>query len=123
MQTCKQSLSFRFDLGFQAALTFEMKFSVQSNDPPVVEIDSAARAAYIRFKRTKVAKTISPETSGAIVAIDLDKNENVIGVELIGVREFSLAVLLKKLPFLKAEVPVDRARYVPTRTAREPQMV
>jgi uncharacterized protein YuzE len=95
-----------------------MKFFVQSAEAPIVEIDSTMRAAYIRFKRAKVAKTVSPETSGPIVAVDLDRNENVIGVELIGVREFSLTVLLRKLPFLRAEVPVHRARYVPTKTAR-----
>lgn len=95
-----------------------MKFLVQSIEAPVVEIDSAARAVYIRFKKAKVAKTISPETSGPIVAVDLDRNENVIGVELIGVREFSLTMLLRKLPFLQADVPVEKARYVPTRLAR-----
>ncbi len=103
---------------------FKMKFVVQSMEAPVVEIDSTARAAYIRFRKAKVARTVSPETSGAIVAIDLDRNENVIGVELIGVREFSLMVLLRKLPFLQANVPVEKARYLPTRTTRaepEPQ--
>ena len=94
-----------------------MKFVVESSQPPVVEIDSRTRAAYIRFKKAKVARTVSPETSGAIVAVDLDRNDNVIGVELIGVREFSLTVLLRKLPFLRAKVPIARARYVPTRFA------
>lgn len=95
-----------------------MKFVVQSIEPPVVEIDSSIRAAYIRFRRAKVARTVSRDTTGAIVAIDLDRNENVIGVELIGVKEFSITVLLRKIPFLRAEVPVDRTRYVPTRVAR-----
>jgi hypothetical protein len=99
-------------------LVYKMKFFVQSTAAPVVEIDSTMRAVYIRFKRAKVARTVSPETPGAIVAVDLDRNENVIGVELIGVREFSLAVLLRKLPFLRARVPVNRARYVPSRVAR-----
>jgi hypothetical protein len=99
-----------------------MKLTVKSADGPVVEVDSAARAVYIRFKRTKVARTVSPETSGAIVAVDLDRNENVIGVELLGVREFSLGALLKKLPFLKVEAPLDKVRYVPTPEPRvEPQ--
>lgn len=95
-----------------------MKFVVQSANPPVVEIDSRIRAAYIRFKRAKVARTVSPETSGPIAAIDLDRNENVIGVELIGVREFSLSVLLKKMPFLRADVPTEGTRYIPTKVAR-----
>jgi uncharacterized protein YuzE len=100
-----------------------MKFFVESTEPPVVEIDSTIRAAYIRFKRAKVARTVSPETTGAIVAIDLDRNENVVGVELIGVREFSLVVLLRQLPFLSVKAPLNRARYVPTRAARpEPDL-
>jgi len=99
-----------------------MKFIARSIEGPVVEVDSAARAAYIRFKRSKVAKTISPETSGAIVTIDLDRNENVIGVEVLGVKEFGLGALLKKLPFLKVEAPIEKARYVPTPEPRvEPQ--
>jgi uncharacterized protein YuzE len=96
----------------------KFEFVVRSVAPPIVEIDSSTRAAYIRFRKAKVAKTVSPDTAtGPIVTIDLDRNENVIGVELIGVREFSLTVLLRKLPFLRAEVPLDRARYIPTRIA------
>ena len=53
-----------------------------------------------------------------IVAVDLDRQGGVVGVELIGVREFSLAVLLRKMPFLKADVPVARARYLPAPLAK-----
>src|SRR5687768_17603635 len=99
-----------------------MKFIARSLEAPIVEVDSAAKAVYIRFKRGKVARTISPETSGAVVAVDLDRNGNVIGVEIIGIREFSLPALLKKLPFLKVEGPIEKARYVPTPEPRgEPQ--
>jgi hypothetical protein len=91
-----------------------MKFVVQSEEAPVVEIDSAARAVYVRFRKGKVARTLSPETDAAVVAVDLDRQGRMIGAELLGVNEFSLKVLLKKLPFLRADVPVERARYLPT---------
>ena len=101
----------------------KIEFVVESAAAPVVEIDTAARAAYIRFKRAKVVRTVSPDTCGPIVAVDLDRGTKVIGVELIGVREFSLTVLLKKLPFMHVNAPIERARYMPTRAVRhEPKL-
>ena len=95
-----------------------MNYEVNSPEAPVVEIDSRNRAAYIRFKRTKIVRTFSPGTSGVVIAVDLDRNNEVVGVELIGVREFSLTVLLRKLPFIKVKAPIERTRYIATRTAR-----
>ena len=89
-----------------------MKFTIKSQIAPVVEIDTAVSAAYVRFSDGKVARTLSPECDDVIVTLDLDKEDRVLGVEILGVREFNLDVLLKKIPFLRAEVPIELAKYV-----------
>jgi uncharacterized protein YuzE len=93
---------------------FQMKpLLIRSSNPPIVEIDTAARAAYIRFKTSKVAKTISEDTTGPVVAIDLDENGEVVGVELVGVGEFTLRVLLRIARVKAPNIALDRAKYVP----------
>jgi uncharacterized protein YuzE len=88
---------------------------VKSSSPPVVEIDTEARAAYVRFRPegTAVAKTVSVDQEGPVVAIDLDAKNDVIGVELIGVQEFSVKSLLHYAPVTmqKPEL-LQNARYV-----------
>lgn len=67
------------------------KFTVESERPPTVEIDFEAGAAYVRFKKAKVAKTVVTRTVGGMhLAVDLDANGVVIGVESIGFTNFSL---------------------------------
>jgi len=86
---------------------------VKSSNPPIVEIDSQARAAYVRFKNTKVAKTISEDKEdGLIVAIDLDKDGDVVGVEIIGVSEFGVRELLLRAPVTAPKIDLSKARYV-----------
>ena len=46
--------------------------TVESSAVPTVEIDTAVRAAYIRFSNEKVAKTISDNRPCVVVAIDLN---------------------------------------------------
>lgn len=86
---------------------------LKSEKPPVVELDSEALAAYVRFSSKKVARTAPVTTEGCIVTIDFDSAGEVVGVELVGVREFGIAQLLKKagLPFSKQIA--EEARYVP----------
>jgi hypothetical protein len=93
-------------------LVCSMRFIVQSNEAPVVEIDTAARAVYIRFRKGKVARTISPSARGVVAAIDIDSQERVVGLELLGVCEFGLETLLKKVPSLTVNAPIAEARYV-----------
>src|SRR3954467_8139315 len=92
-----------------------MKFHIQSNEPPTVEIGSTSRSAYVRFRRAKIAKT-TPLPGGGIVNVDLDKDGRVIGIEFLGVREFNISLLLKRAPTVQADVPIDRARYVAAKT-------
>lgn len=85
---------------------------VENSAVPTVEIDTAARAAYVRFSNQKVAKTISDDRPGVVVAIDLDARGKVVGVELIGVRNFSIETLLKGTPVKVSKANLSRVRYV-----------
>ena len=85
---------------------------VEASAIPTVEIDTAARAAYVRFSNEKVAKTISDDRPGVVVAIDLDAKGKVVGIELIGVRDFSIETLLKGTRIKVPKANLSRARYV-----------
>ena len=88
---------------------------VQSRRPPTVEIDTAAGAAYVRFKREdiKVARTEQIDRPGyPIVTVDYDKGGEPIGVELLGVVEFSVTRLLELAQIKAPNADLNRARYV-----------
>ena len=82
--------------------------------PPTIEFDLSVGAWYIRFRNAKVAKTISEDKPGFIAALDLDANNQVIGLELLGVKEFTLEWLRKLAPYRLdfSNVDWDRARFV-----------
>jgi hypothetical protein len=46
--------------------------------------------------------------------VDLDRNENVLGIELIGVREFTISALLKRVPQiqLRDATLLGKTRYI-----------
>lgn len=69
--------------------------TLNRNTPPAVELDSAAMAAYIRFSRRKVARTEVLDSRKSTVTVDYDSAGDVIGIELIGVKEVTLARLLE----------------------------
>lgn len=68
---------------------------IHSKTTPVVELDSAASAAYIRFSRHKVARTEVLVSRKSTVTVDFDAADEPIGIELVGVKEFTLASLLE----------------------------
>ena len=88
--------------------------TIQSQRPPVVELDSEAHAAYIRFSKRKVARTEPLHTDGCIVTVDFDSAGHVVGIELVGVNEFGIATLMEKagIPPLSKRM-TEQARYVP----------
>jgi len=69
---------------------------VESQNPPIVELDSAAHAAYVRFSREKVARTEIIDVSHSLVTMDLTEDGKVVGVELTGISEFGVESLVKK---------------------------
>ena len=87
------------------------------NEPPTVEIDNEASAAYVRFQKdAKVAKTVLHSIEGFFAAVDLDDKGDVIGVEFVGAVDFTLNKLLVPL---RMEVPASiasRTRYVPAKS-------
>lgn len=92
-----------------------MKHTIQFKapaKPPTIEFDLAVCAWYIRFRNTKVVKTISEDKPGVVAAIDLDANNDVVGLELLGVREFSIRALRKISPIDTSKVDFERAKFV-----------
>lgn len=69
---------------------------VKSKNPPVVELDSSAHAAYIRFSNDKVAQTHVVAVDHCLVTMDANEAGAVIGVELLGVAEFGIHSLVEK---------------------------
>jgi uncharacterized protein YuzE len=90
--------------------------------PQTVEIDPSCHSVYIRFKSARVHKTVSNnKPGGSVIAVDLDSNGAVIGVELVGVREFSIATIRRHLPDRMKGMDFDRARFMPAAClSREP---
>ena len=90
---------------------------VTCKTPPVVELDSAAGAAYVRFSRHKVARTQVLDSRKATVTVDFDAAGEAIGIELIGVEEFTLARLLESCGIElhpQNRVAIGKARYIRT---------
>jgi len=80
---------------------------------PVIEFDQSVGAWYLRFRDTKVARTISEDKPGYVAAIDLDAHNRVVGLELIGVREFTISWLKKAAPMDVSGIDFDNAIFVP----------
>ena len=96
-------------------MTHRNIINVPAKNPPVVELDSAAQAAYVRFSHNKVKETKVVTEDKYIVTIDLDSKGDVIGVELVGVEEFSIGRLLKMAGVTVPKPMLDRTSYVPAK--------
>jgi uncharacterized protein YuzE len=96
----------------------QRRIMVTTQRPPVVELDSEAQAAYIRFTHHKVARTQPVLTEGCIVTVDFDAKDEVIGIELVGVTEFGVGPLLKKAGMTaRPKRVLEKVRYVPAKLA------
>jgi uncharacterized protein YuzE len=62
---------------------------VTGNAPPTIEVDREAAAVYVRFKKAPVARTVTRPCPSMNIAIDLDAKGAVIGIEAVGLTEFS----------------------------------
>ncbi len=93
------------------------QFIVKDASPPTIEVDTEASAVYIRFKRTAVAKTVPQESEGMHIAVDLDAKGEVVGIEAIGFKQFSLEFLLKAACVKAPKLDFSRAQYVPAELA------
>jgi uncharacterized protein YuzE len=84
---------------------------VKSSGAPTLEVDHDAGAAYLRFRRGKVARTVPRSGSGAFVAIDLDRSGDVLGVEIIGADVIEIHRILKRAAVDAPDVDFSRLRY------------
>jgi uncharacterized protein YuzE len=87
-------------------------FVIPITEPPIVEIDTEATAAYIRLRESKVARTEPFGSEHGLVMLDFDAEGNVVGIEVVGQQEFSIRELIKLIPVQTTESILDRTRYV-----------
>ncbi len=88
------------------------RFVIPITEPPIVEIDTEATAAYIRLREAKVARTEPFGSDSGFVMLDFDAEGNVVGIEVVGQQEFSIRELIKLVPVQTTETILDRTRYV-----------
>lgn len=88
---------------------------IESTMPPVVEIDHQSGAVYVRFtpSGTKVAKTVV-RSQWPHIAVDLDADGKVIGVEAIGIDEMTIGKVLQHAQIKAKDSVINSARYVKT---------
>ena len=87
-------------------------FVIPITEPPVVEIDTEATAAYIRLRASAVARTEPFGSEKGFVMLDFDAKENVVGIEVVGQQEFSIRELIKQVPVEVTDVVLNQTRYV-----------
>jgi len=75
-------------------------------------MDSEASAAYIRFGHGKVAKTLPRPGRGGFFSIDLDRNNRVLGIEVIGVGIIEISKVLKQAHVEAPDLDYSRTRFV-----------
>ena len=85
---------------------------VRITEPLVVEIDTEATAAYIRLRRTDVARTEPYGAEQGLVMIDFDADGEVVGIEVVGQQEFSIRELIKQVPVEASDAVLNETRYV-----------
>lgn len=78
---------------------------VSSKSLPVITFDAETKAVYIRFSKNKIAKTIDDSEGNAIITIDVDSKGGVVGVELVGVKKFTITATKKLLSKRIKDVP------------------
>jgi len=88
------------------------RFVVASSRPPVVEIDTEATAAYVRFGRGKIVRTAPYGGADSLVMVDFDRQNRVLGIELIGRKEFGIVHLLRNVPLQIDDAILSRTRYI-----------
>ena len=92
---------------------------IRSSTPPTVEVDSDALAAYVRFRRTKVARTVTRPSRTCHVAVDLDRSGEVVGIEIIGARVIQIGKILEQAAVRAPQVDFSKVRYIPAGMAAQ----
>ena len=79
---------------------------------PVVEVDTEATAAYVRFSRAKVARTMPFGGKHSLAMVDVDQKGQIIGIEFIGQKDFGIRELLRDAPVEVSDAALNRTSYV-----------
>lgn len=87
-------------------------FVIRITQPPVVEIDTEATAAYVRLRDAAVVRTEPFGSKKGFVMLDFDRDGNVVGIEVVGQQEFSVRELIKQVPVKASEAVLNQTRYV-----------
>lgn len=82
------------------------------NEPPTVEIDTEATAAYVRLTTAPVVRTKPFANAEGFVMLDFAADGHVVGIEIIGQREFSIRELLRSVPIAASDETLARTRYI-----------
>ena len=96
-------------------MTHRNIINVAAKNPPVVELDSTIRGAYVRFSNKRVSETKVVTEDKYTVTIDMDADGEVVGVELVGVEEFQIGCLLKMAGVTIPKPMLDGTRYIPAK--------
>jgi uncharacterized protein YuzE len=96
-------------------MTHRNIINIEAKNPPVVEMDTTIRAAYVRFSNKRVSETKVVTEEKYTVTIDVDSNGDVVGVELVGVEEFQIGCLLKMAGVAVPAPMLEGTRYVPAK--------
>lgn len=100
----------------------ELKLGPQTK-PPVIVIDTETASTYVRFNDSNdkaVAKTLIIDTGTLTTTADLNAQDEIVGLEIIGLAEFTIDTLMasKGIKGIFSKVPkslLDRTRYVSAR--------
>ena len=91
--------------------TFVAKLSIA----PQVEIDRECAGVYVRLRKGGKASRTVVQNDWPHIAVDLDARGEVLGVEALGVKEFTIAPLLRLAGVTVAPGVLSRARYLAAR--------
>jgi hypothetical protein len=87
-------------------------FTVLTKETPIVEISGEGSCTYVWFNRSaKYAKTVTKST-WPVLNIDLAENDEVIGIEAVGIKEFTLRRMLQQAGVKVPEKMINDARYI-----------
>jgi len=101
----------------------ELKIGTQT-EPPIVEIDTEASSTYVRFNDKPVAKTQIIDTGRLTTTADLDAQGEIVGLEVIGLEEFTIDTLMasKGIEGIFSKVPrtlLNKTRYISARDTNQ----
>jgi len=85
---------------------------VESATPPTVEVDWEALAVYVRFRRSKVARTIERPCAHCLITVDIDRWGNVVGIETVGETQIEIGRILERAAVRAPNVDFSRVRYM-----------